>query len=111
MRKIRVAQTGREIERADHLRHADAGLARRASVTVGHVSGRFLAVAMNARDLCSPLHFRESAAENGRHHEDMRDAVACQHVGKYFGADALGVVSDRCHVQAGSNFSATPLMQ
>ena len=111
MRKIRVAQAGREIERADHLRHADAWLARRARIAVGHVGGRFLAVAMDARDLCSPLHFREGATENGRHHEDMRDAVAGQHVGKYFSADALGVVSDRCHAQAGSNFSATPLMQ
>jgi len=30
---------------------------------------------------------------------------------QYFGADALRVVSDRRHVQAGSNFNATPLMQ
>ena len=111
MRKIRVAQAGGEIERADDLRHADAGLARRARIAVGHVGGRFLAVAMDARDLGAPLHFGEGAPENGRHHEDMRDAVACQHVGKHFGADALGVVSDRCHAQAGSNFSATPLMQ
>jgi hypothetical protein len=66
---------------------------------------------MNARDLCAPLHFSEGATENGRHHEDVRDAVTCQHVGKHFGADALGVVSDCCHAQAGSNFSATPLMQ
>jgi hypothetical protein len=41
----------------------------------------------------------------------MRDAVAGQHVSQHFGADALGVVSDRRHAQAGSNFNATPLMQ
>ena len=111
MREIRVAQTRREIERTDHLRHADAGLARRARIAVGHVGGRFLAMTMDARDLGPALHFREGPAQNGRHHEDVCDAVARQHVGKHFGADAPRVVSDRHHAQAGSNFSATPLMQ
>ncbi len=112
MRKISVAQAGGEIERADHLRHADAGLAGRARVAVGHVGGGFLAVAMHARDLGAPLHLGEGAPQHRRHHEDVRDAIARQHVGEHFGADAFGVVSDRCHaVQAGLNFSATPLMQ
>jgi hypothetical protein len=40
----------------------------------------------------------------------VSDTVACQHLGEHLGADALKIVSDTRH-QAGSNFSATPLMQ
>ena len=66
---------------------------------------------MNARDLRPALHFGESSPQDRGHHEDMSYAVACQHVGEHFGADAPGIVSNCRHAQAGSNFSATPLMQ
>ena len=49
MRQPRVAQAGGEIERADDLRHADAGLAGGARIAVGHIGGGFLAVAVDAR--------------------------------------------------------------
>ena len=114
MREVRVAQAGGEIERADHLRHADAGLAGGARVAVGHVGGGFLAVAMHARDLGAPLHLGEGPPQHRRHHEHVGDAVARQHVGENFGADALGVVPDAAHLPAspsGTNFIATPLMQ
>ncbi len=64
-----VAQPGREIERADHLRHADAGLAGGARIAVRHVGGGFLAMHMQALDVGAPLHLREGAAQHGRHHE------------------------------------------
>ena len=121
MREKGVAQAGGEIERADHLRHADAGLAGGARITVGHIGGGFLAVAMHARDLGAALHFGEGAPQHRRHHEDMGDAVAGQHVGQHFGAGAFGVVSKHGHDlillmsemrgQSGLNFMATPLMQ
>ena len=115
MRQISVAQAGGEIERADHLRHADAGLAGGARVAVGHVGGGFLAVAMHAGDLGAPLHLGEGAPQNRRHHEDVSDAIAGQHIGEDFGAGAFGIVSDLAHCcfrfQSGLNFSATPLMQ
>jgi hypothetical protein len=110
MRQIGIAQAGREIESPDHLRHADAGLAARARIAIGHVSRRFFAMAMHARDLGPPLHFGKGSPQHGGHHEHVRDAVACQHLGKHLGADAFEIVSDTRH-QAGSNFSATPLMQ
>src|SRR5205807_1691060 len=79
MREIRIAQTGGQIERADDLRHAHAGLAARARIAVRHISGGLLAVAMDARDLRAALHLGEGAAENGGNHENMRDAVAGEH--------------------------------
>ena len=118
MRQISVAQAGGEIERADHLRHADARLAGGARIAVGHVGGGFLAVAVHARDLGAPLHLGEGAPHHRRHHEDVGDAVARQHVGEHFGAGAFGVVSE--HImqsfsvrgdQSGLKFIATPLMQ
>ena len=100
MREISVAQAGGEIERADHLRHADARLARRARVAVGHVGGGFLAVAMHARDCGAPFHLGEGAPQHRRHHEHVGDAVARQHVGQHFGAGALDVVAGRRHQAA-----------
>jgi hypothetical protein len=94
MRQIRVTQAGGEVERADHLRHADAGLAGSARITVGHVGGGFLAVAVDARDRRTPLHLGEGAAQHRRHHEDMADAVAGEHVGDHFRAETFGVVAD-----------------
>src|SRR5689334_23837976 len=80
MGEVCVAQAGSQVERADDLSHADAGLAARASIAIGHVRRGFLAVAMNARDLRAPLHLGERASQHRRHHEDMRDAVAGEHV-------------------------------
>ena len=93
MRQIGVAQAGGEIERADHLRHADAGLAGGARIAVGHVGGGLLAVTMHARDLGAPLHLGEGAPQHRRHHEHVRHAIARQHVGEHFGADAFGIVA------------------
>ena len=97
MRQVSVAQARGEIEGADHLRHADAGFAGSARVAVGHVGGGFLAVAMHARNFGAPLHLGEGAPQHRRHHEDVGDAIARQHVGKHFGAGALGIVSDIGH--------------
>ena len=90
MRQIRVAQAGGEIERADHLGHADAGLGRSAGVAVGHVGGGFLAVGVDAFNGGAPLHLRERAPQNRRHHEHVADAVAFKHVGETLGAGHLG---------------------
>ena len=111
MRQIGIAQARGEIECTDHLRHADARLAGGARIAVSHVRRGFFAVTMDARDLRPALHLGESSPQDRRHHEDMSYAVACQHVGEHFGADAPGIVSNCRHAQAGSNFSATPLMQ
>ena len=94
VRQIRVAQARREIERADHLRHADAGLARRARVAVRHIRCRFLAMAMDACDRGAPLHLGKGPPQHRRHHEHMRDAVAGEHVGDDFGAEAFDVVAE-----------------
>ena len=45
-----VAQAGGEIERADHLRHADAGLAGGAGIAVRHVGRGLLAVHVQPLD-------------------------------------------------------------
>ncbi len=97
MRQVSIAQAGGEIERADHLRHADAGLAGRARIAVGHVGGGFLAVTMHARDLGAPLHLGEAPPQHRRHHEDVGHAVARQHVGEHFGAGSFGVVANIGH--------------
>ena len=104
MRQIGVAQAGGEIERADHLRHADAGLAGGARIAVGHIGGGFLAVTMHARDLGAPLHLGEGAPYHRRHHEDVRHAIARQHVGEHFGAGAFGIVADG-HMRLPLSFS------
>ena len=93
MRQPGVAQAGGEIERADHLRHADAGLARRARIAVGHVGGGFLAVGMDARDRGAPLHLDEAAPQHRRHHEHVGDAVFLEHVGEAFGAGHFAIVA------------------
>ena len=53
---------GREIERADHLRHADARLAGRARIAVGHVGGGLLAVGVDALDVGAPSPSRRRSA-------------------------------------------------
>jgi hypothetical protein len=90
-----VAQPGREVERADHLRHADAGLAGGARIAVRHVGGGFLAMHMQPLDVGAPLHLRIGGAQHGRHVKHMGDAVALEHVGEALGAGHfLAVVSD-----------------
>ena len=115
MRQICVAQARGDVERADHLRHANARLAGGARITVRHVDGRFLAVAVHPGYFGAPLHLGEGAPQNGRHHEDVGDAVTRQHIGEDFSPGAFGIVSDLAHCcfrfQSGLKFSATPLMQ
>ena len=84
-----IAQAGREIERADHLGHADARLAGGARVTVGHVGGGFLAVDVEALDVGAALHLDEAAAQHGGHVKHVGDAVVPEHVGHTFGAEHL----------------------
>src|SRR6266699_2702488 len=57
---MRVAQARGEIERADHLGHADPRPARGARVAVGHVGGGFFAVGVDALDLRAALHVGEA---------------------------------------------------
>ena len=76
-----VAQPGRQIRGADHLRHADARLAAGAGVAVGHVGGGLLAVHHDAADR-PVLHLGEGLEHESRHEEDVRDVVALHHLGE-----------------------------
>ena len=78
---VAVAQAGGEIGGADHLRHADAGLAAGARIAVGHVGGRFLAVHHDPADR-QVFHLGERLEHEGRHEEDVRDLVALHHLGE-----------------------------
>ena len=89
-----VAQSGRKIEGADHLRAADAGLARGARVAIGHIGGRFLAVDVQALDVGAAFHLGECGAHDGRHVEDVRDLIALEHVGDALRAGHFAVVAD-----------------
>ena len=91
-----VAQAGREVERADHLRHADAGLAGRARIAVRHVGGGLLAVHVQALDVGAALHLDERAAQHGRHVKHVGDAVALEHVGEAFRPGHSSIVSKHC---------------
>ena len=97
MREPGVAQAGGEIERADHLRHADAGLAGGAGVAVGHVGRGRLAVHVQPLDLGARLHHREGFAQHRRHVKHMRHAVGLEHVGHAFGAQHFSIVSESSH--------------
>ena len=92
-----VAQSGGEIERADHLRHADAGLARGAGVAVRHVGRGRLAVDVQPLDLGARLHHGEGLSQHRRHVKHMGDAVGLQHVRHAFGAQHFSVVSETSH--------------
>src|SRR2546422_7085359 len=80
MRKVGVSQARGEVERADHLRHADAGATRGTGIAVRHVRCGFFAVAVDALDPRPALHLSEGAAEHRGNHENVRDTVALQHV-------------------------------
>ena len=97
VRQPGVAQAGSEIERADHLRHADAGLAAGARVAVRHVGRGRLAVDVQPLDRGAALHHREGLAQYRGHVKHVRDAVGLQHVGHAFGAQHFSVVSESCH--------------
>jgi hypothetical protein len=102
MREPGVAQAGREVQRADHLGHADARFAASARVAVRHVGGGFLAMGMDSLDLGAPLHLGEGAPQHRRHHEHMGDAVALEHVGEALRPGHFAVVSEHwvlssCH--------------
>jgi hypothetical protein len=84
-----VAQAGREVERTDHLRHADAWLAGRACVAVRHVGGGFLAMHVQPLDVGAALHLHKAAAQHRRHVEYVGDAVALEHVGHALGPEHL----------------------
>src|SRR6266566_4251270 len=77
---MRVAQARGEIERADHLGHADPRPARGARVAVGHVGGGFFAVGVDALDLRAALHLGEGPAQYGGEHvgEALGARDSCQ---------------------------------
>ena len=89
-----VAQAGGEIERADHLRHADARLARGARIAVRHIGGGLLAVHVQPLDLGAPLHLGIGGAQHGGHVENVGDAVALEHVGEALRPGHFAVVAD-----------------
>ncbi len=93
VRQPGVAQAGREIERADHLRHAHARLAGGAGIAIGHIGRGLLAMGVDAGDLGAALHLGEGPPQHRRHHEDMGDAIARQHVGEHLGTGALLIVA------------------
>ena len=101
MREPGVAQAGGEIERADHLRHADAGLARGARVAVGHIGGGLLAVHVQPLDVGAAFHLGEGGAQHRRHMKDVGDAVALEHVGEALRAGHFAIVPEH-HVPAPS---------
>ena len=94
VREIRVAQAGREIERADHLRHADTGPARRARIAVGHVGGGLLAMHVQPLDVGAPFHDGEGLAQHRRYMEHVGDAVALEHVGEALRPAHFSIVSE-----------------
>ena len=99
VRQPGVAQAGGEVERADHLRRADAGLAGGARIAVGHVGGGLLAVHVQPLDVGAGLHHREGLAQHRRHVEDVGDAVALEHVGEAFRPAHFSIVSEHHDVQ------------
>ena len=84
-----VLQSRRQIDRADGLRHAKAGLAADAGVGVGHVGGGFLAMRLYALD-AQFLHFHQGARRDIGHKEDIADAVAVDHFGEQASASHFG---------------------
>ncbi len=84
MGKPGVAQAGGKVERADHLRGADAGLAGRARITIRHVGRGLLAMHMQPLDVGAGFHHREGFAQHRRHVEHVGDAITLEHVGKAF---------------------------
>jgi hypothetical protein len=94
MREPGIAQSRGKIECADHLRHADAGLARSARVAIGHIGGGFLAMHVQPLDVGAALHFGEGGAQHRRHMKYMRYAIAFEHVGKALRASHLAIVSE-----------------
>ena len=94
VREPGVAQTGGEVERADHLRRADAGLAGGARIAIGHVGRRLLAMHVQALDVGAGLHHGEGFAQHRRHVEYVGDAVALEHVGEAFGPAHFPIVSE-----------------
>jgi hypothetical protein len=93
MREVGVAQARGEVERADNLRHADAGPAAGARVAVGHVRRSLLAVTVDALDLRAALHLGEGAPKHGGHHEHMAHFVAGQHFGQQHRAGRLHLIA------------------
>src|SRR5438046_6742445 len=80
MREVGVTQARGEVERADHLRHADTGATRRTGTAVRHVCCGFFSVGVDALDFRPALHFGESPTEHRGNHEHVRDTVALEHV-------------------------------
>ena len=91
--EVGVPQARGQIERADHLRHADARLAGGAGVAVRHVGGGLFPMGMDTRDRGPPFHLGECAAQHGRHHEHVGDAVGGEHLGEALRPAHAAVVS------------------
>ena len=85
-RQVRVAEPGREVQRADLLGHAHPRPARHARVAVRHVRGRLLPVGVDDLDTGAPLQLRHAPPQHRGHHEHVRDAVGVQHLRQHPGA-------------------------
>ena len=70
MTEVGVLHAGGEIGRPHRLRHADAGPAGDARITVGHVGDAFLGVAEHARNT-EVFHFGERTTQHRVHEKYM----------------------------------------
>ena len=84
-----VTQAGGEVEGADHLGHANARTAGGARIAVGHVGGGLLRVHLDAPDPGPSLDLDQGPPQDRRHHEQVRDAVAFEHLRQYFRPQSL----------------------
>ena len=82
--QVRVSEAGGQVECPHRLGHAHSRAACHPGVTVGHVRGRLLAVGVDAPH-AEPLELHERTPQDGRHHEDVRDAVPVEHFGENAG--------------------------
>ncbi len=87
--EIGILQAGRQIGRADRLRHAHAGAPGDARIAVGHVGGGFFAMHHDAAQ-AELFDFFERANAEHRHEENVRGAVAFKGLGDKAGAGHLG---------------------
>ena len=94
MRERGIAQAGGEVERADHLRHGDAGPPAGASVPICHVGCRLFAVHVQPLDVGAALHDGKGLAQHRRHMKDVGYAIALEHVGEAFRPAHSSIVSE-----------------
>ncbi len=80
-----IAQSRRQVRRADALGEAHADAPGGPGVAIGHVNGGFLSMGKDPPDRSSPVQFRQRMTEDRRHEEDVRDALGVEAVGEELG--------------------------